>query len=89
MGEKIKKYYCLSEEQLRKLIKASNDLNAFECGGIDNWSYYYDSLDEYYTNSAEELGFDTEEKDLQELVSIVVEEELKTKYQQISDWRMP
>lgn len=89
MGEKIKKYYCLSEEQLRELIEAKNSLAALECGGVDNWSYYYDALDEYCTENVEKLGFDTEGIDVPELINIIVEEELKTEYQQISDWRMP
>lgn len=89
MGEKIKKYYCLSEKQLRELIEARNTLAALECGGVDNWSYYYDALDEYYTENAEILGFDTKGIDIPELINIIVDEELKTEYQQISDWRMP
>lgn len=89
MAEKIKKYYCLSEDQLKSLIKASNDLAALESGGVDNWSYYGDALDEYYTEYTEQLGFSPNNKEIEELADIVVEEELRTEYQQISDWRMP
>lgn len=89
MAEKVKKYYCLSEEQLKSLIKASNDLAALESGGVDNWSYYGDALDEYYTEYTKQLGFSTDNKEIEELADIIAEEELKTEYQQISDWKMP
>lgn len=89
MAEKVKKYYCLSEDQLKNLIKASNDLAALESGGVDNWSYYGDALDEYYTEYAKQLDFSTDNKEIEELADIIAEEELRTEYQQISDWKMP
>lgn len=45
------KYYKISEQELRYLIKRDYILRALEAGGVDNWDYYGEALRnmrEYY-----------------------------------------
>lgn len=46
--------FIIDERSLISLIKAELKLVALESGGVDNWSYYSDSLNEYL----EDLGYD-------------------------------
>ena len=40
--------YCLvPKEELKELLAARNKLAALESGGVDNWSWYSDSLNDY------------------------------------------
>ena len=40
--------YCLvPKEELKELLAARDKLAALERGGVDNWSWYSDSLNEY------------------------------------------
>lgn len=39
--------YILTSHQLRRLIEADEKLAALEAGGVDNWSWYGDSLCDY------------------------------------------
>lgn len=41
------KYYKISEDKLRELIIADAILQALEAGGVDNWSWYSESKQEY------------------------------------------
>lgn len=41
------KYYLVKDTELRQLVTDSNKLLAFEAGGVDNWSGYWESLREY------------------------------------------
>ncbi len=34
------KHYIINEERLLELLKKENQLDALECAGVDNWSYY-------------------------------------------------
>ena len=34
------KYYIIDEKRLLELLEKENQLNALECAGVDNWSYY-------------------------------------------------
>jgi hypothetical protein len=38
----------ISESRLRELEKAEAMLQALEAGGVDNWQWYEDSLEEYW-----------------------------------------
>ena len=38
------KNYIINENRLRELLKAELKLMALEGGGVDNWSWYSDSL---------------------------------------------
>lgn len=61
----------ISKEELLSLIADSERLNALECGGVDNWSYYGESKRNYL----DEEGADT----YQELAEKRLEEKLKNK----------
>ena len=40
--------YCLvPKEELKELLAAQDKLAALEYGGVDNWSWYSDSLNDY------------------------------------------
>ena len=39
--------YILTSTQLRRLIEADEKLAALEAGGVDNWSWYGDSLSDF------------------------------------------
>ena len=41
------KYYKISEDLLRQFIRQDHRLIALESGGVDNWSWYSESLHEY------------------------------------------
>lgn len=41
------KNYIIDEERLRELLKAELRLMALENGGVDNWSWYSDSLSDF------------------------------------------
>ena len=38
------KHYIISERTLLNLYRAEEELNALEVGGVDNWSWYDESL---------------------------------------------
>mgnify|MGYP006903486128 CR=1 FL=1 len=80
------KIYALNEKQLKTLIIQANSFLALQTGEVDNWSYYYDSLDDAYTQWAEDLGIKTEAKDLDELEDLIAEEQLKE--YPIIDWKL-
>lgn len=40
----MSKEYIITEEELRSLLKSQAELLALECGGVDNWSWYGESL---------------------------------------------
>ena len=80
------KIYALNEKQLKTLIIQANSFLALQTGEVDNWSYYYDSLDDAYTQWAEDLGIKTEAKDLDELEDLIAEEQLKE--YPIIDWTL-
>ena len=50
----MEKYYKVSEEELRELLDAYYRLTALENGGVDNWCWYSDSIDDFITNYNEE-----------------------------------
>ena len=62
------KNYKVKESTLRRLIAAEAELQALESGGVDNWSWYYESkqeyLEDYFSNCDPEffdkndIGFD-------------------------------
>lgn len=80
--------YALNEEQLKELIIQANSFVALQQGGVDNWSFCGDALDNAYTEWAEEIGIeDIENKSLYELGELIAEEDLK-RYPTI-DWKMP
>lgn len=41
------KYFKVSEKELRTFIEYRAKLEALEAGGVDNWEWYSDSIDDY------------------------------------------
>ena len=42
------KKYIIDEQRLKELLKAELKLMALEGGGVDNWSWYCDSLNDFF-----------------------------------------
>ena len=47
------KNFVLSEEELVRLLESDMELNALECGGVDNWPYRGEACCDYL----DEAGF--------------------------------
>lgn len=45
------KYYLVSEEELIDLLEAYYKLIALESGGVDNWEWYSESLNNWLINN--------------------------------------
>jgi len=43
----MSKKYIVSEQRLRDLIEAEEKLCALNAGGVDNWSWYGESMRDY------------------------------------------
>lgn len=43
----MEKYYKVSESELKRLITRDYILLALERGGVDNWDWYSDSLNDF------------------------------------------
>lgn len=85
----MNKHYVVPEERLKQLIICANSLEALQSGGVDNWTFYSDSLDEAYTQWAENIGVaNANEMNLYELENLIAENDLK-EYQEVADWRLP
>ena len=52
--EKETKFYKISEKELLEFIANSNRLLALEQGGVDNWSWYGMSFDEFVKQAKED-----------------------------------
>lgn len=39
-------YVLISRDELRDLLKASDELQALEAGGVDNWDWHWESRKE-------------------------------------------
>lgn len=46
--------FIIDECELKSLLRKSVELDALECGGVDNWSYYSESFEEYFRDEMEE-----------------------------------
>lgn len=49
------KYYIVDETTLQSLLLSDRMLSALENGGVDNWSWYGESFDDYVKWSPPEL----------------------------------
>ena len=54
----MKKYRCVPEGELLRILEAANKYWALNNGGVDNWSWYCDSLYNYLENWIAESGVD-------------------------------
>lgn len=44
----------ISRDRLLELLDSERKLQALEAGGVDNWDWYSDSLEEHYTEPSME-----------------------------------
>lgn len=52
-----KKYVKISIDELAELIESSKKLSALECGGVDNWEWYGESLCDYIAQEDEKYKY--------------------------------
>lgn len=52
------KFYSISEEELRDLLSCRHTLTALECGGVDSWSWYGESISDYEKIYCDENGIE-------------------------------
>ena len=53
----MNKYYLVEEEDLLQLLKNSIKSKALASGGVDNWHYYCDAINDYLNNYIERFSF--------------------------------
>lgn len=51
----------INEHELAELLRDSRKLHLLEMGGVDNWEWYEDIMDEYEDKSDEELTYEYNE----------------------------
>ena len=60
----MEKVYVVYENELKELIHDSLKLMALENGGVDNWEWYGDSLNDFLNSNGEEDFYKIAEKEL-------------------------
>lgn len=55
------KYRIIKEDELRKLIYAANKYSALEQGGVDNWTWYEESCNDFLVQCSQDIGRDIED----------------------------
>lgn len=63
--------YKIGEERLKELIIAEQRLNALECGGVDNWTWYGDSMVGYLKNEGADSFKNLAERILKEHYEVI------------------
>ena len=53
--------YVVRKDTLKKLITSHLKLRALECGGVDNWSWYSESLNNFIENHIKSNNIEVEE----------------------------
>lgn len=48
--------YIIDEYELKSLLRKSVELDALECGGVDNWDFYSESFEDYFRDEMEDTG---------------------------------
>jgi hypothetical protein len=56
--------YIVSRERLIQLLANSEKLQALQCGGVDNWSYYGESLCYYLNNAKKQYNLTDNDEDI-------------------------
>lgn len=49
------KYYEIDEHDLKNLLYQAHKLTALESGGVDNWSWYGESISDFCEEAKEEI----------------------------------
>lgn len=60
----MEKVYVIYENELKELLHDSLKLMALENGGVDNWEWYGDSLNDFLNSNGEEDFYKIAEKEL-------------------------
>jgi hypothetical protein len=55
------KYYKVSEKDLQYFIECRAKLEALEAGGVDNWSWYGESFENYLEDMKDEYDMEINE----------------------------
>lgn len=48
--------YIIDEYELKALLRKSVELDALEIAGVDNWSCYIESFEDYFRDEMEDTG---------------------------------
>lgn len=59
----MEKFYKISESELIELLTDSLRLTALDEGGVDNWTWYGDSFNEFLQGAMKDEGLKPEEED--------------------------
>ena len=84
MKEKEQKKYLISEKELKEMLYAVNSLQALECGGVDNWSWYEESFSDYVEYYIEDNKLNKDEINEDFNIDDIVELEIK-KYEEVQN----
>lgn len=57
----MERKYEIKENRLVKLLAAELELNALNCGGVDNWEWCGDSISDALAELANEYNLDRED----------------------------
>jgi hypothetical protein len=73
------KHYIISERTLLNLYRAEEELNALEAGGVDNWSWYDESLNSNLEDAKKDFNIpeDDETFDYEALAQKMLETGIK------------
>ena len=66
--------FIISEKRLRSLLEDELRLIALDAGGVDNWSWYGDSICDFIQDTIKENDLDPDIESLCELVDIDIED---------------
>lgn len=58
----MKKYCLVEKEELIRLLEASTIYYALTFGGVDNWSWYGDSINNYIKNFCKNNNIDLDDE---------------------------
>jgi hypothetical protein len=79
--ESMEPKYLIGEKELKNLIYLANKMTALENSGVDNWEWYYESIQDYlkFLSDDYELDSDNTFQDLEEVADF----ELKHDYEKV------
>lgn len=60
----------ITQEEYDDFLIASHTLSALECGGVDNWNWYHDSIIDY-CNHPDSDNFDPSEPSYRSITDLV------------------
>ena len=66
--------FLITETRLRELLEAEARLEALECGGVDNWDWYGDSLCDWLKEFKSWNNMQNKDIDFEDVVDLGVEE---------------